>query len=262
MLRLFSCRVVVLLALEVILAGGQAPAPPPLPDRFDVISIKPAPSSRQGGGYDYPPGRFVSENRTARELVMLAFGTDSFRTAGGADWIGRERFDITATVAGPWQDGRPAVLVRHLLEDRFGLKAHRETRPLPVYTLTRARTDGTLGPNLRPVKTDCAAWRQNPEMPRCSTQTAPGQIIATGSEWSRTMQFTTLARATGRLVLDRTGLTGQYDITLQWDDPVANDQSRASIFTAVREQLGLRLDARTEPLEVVVIDRIERPAPD
>ena len=166
-------------------------------------------------------------------------------------------------------------MLRSLLEDRFRLSAHRETRDLPIYALVRARADGRLGPRLRQTTSDyCAKLREAAGKPGdtpiptgspvCGFRPAGnGNEITAGA-----LPMNELARflniLAGRTVVDRTGLTGVWDFDLKWSLPNAPnaDTDGPSIFTALQEQLGLRLDATTGPVEVLVIDRVERPIPD
>jgi uncharacterized protein (TIGR03435 family) len=175
-------------------------------------------------------------------------------------------------------------MLRTLLADRFGLRTHRETRDLPIYSLVMARKDGALGPQLVRSSIDCKQWiaEKRPQMgagtaspvapggkrPVCMTL-ATRRFITAGT---RTMNdlLGPLQAMTGRPVVDRTGLTGAFDFDLQWSSgPVAAPTGAAaapddgsSIFVAVQEQLGLRLEPGRAPFDVVVVDAIRRPTPD
>ena len=159
-------------------------------------------------------------------------------------------------------------MVRTLLRERFGLRAHVEMRRMPVYVLTVASTDGTLGPNLRKVEMDCS--RREPlsdGILPCGTRNQPGgTLVARGTNWETAILHREMAAVMDRLVLDRTGLKGQFDMRLEWTDPTAAAEAqsadRPSFVTALREQLGLRLERAIEPVNVLVIDRIDRPSPD
>ncbi len=197
-------------------------------------------------------------------------------------------------------------MLRALLADRFRLTTHKETRELPIFALTFARNDRTLGPQLRRSATDCAALAAargrrgsggqgaagGPdgrgvapavpmplapgERPSCGMRIGPGTIVAGGNQLS---QFASvLSTWVNRIVVDRTGLTGGYDIDLQWTPdqmpfgfggdrpagavPAPSDPNRPSIFTALQEQLGLKLDSQKGPVEVLVIDHVEPPTED
>jgi uncharacterized protein (TIGR03435 family) len=152
---------------------------------------------------------------------------------------------------------RDLAMLRTLLAERFGLKTHSETRQIPVYMLTLAREDRRFGPQLRPSKRDCAATR-------CTASVLSGKIQTNGYSMAQLADL--LTGNTDRMVLDRTGLTGVYDLELAWtpDDGPADVVTRDApgLFTAVIEQLGLRLEPGIGPVDVVVIDSVERPTPD
>ena len=262
-------------------------------DRFDAASVKPNRSGALNIGFDVPGNRrFTVSNAPLRDIVRFAHDVDDTRLVGGPDWIGSERFDIVATAERDipaWTpDGPPAVLlsmVRSLLAERFHLETHRDTRELPVYALVLARSDRKLGPRAGVSTVDCAAAsaradvRPAPaapaEVPACGMRIGPGQMLLGGVPMSRFA--TVLAGFAGRLVIDRTGLAGNYNLQLSWTPqgprlggpppegapplpPV--DPNGASLFASIQEQLGLKLEPTRAPLEVVVIDRVERPSPD
>ena len=164
-------------------------------------------------------------------------------------------------------------MLRSLLEDRFRLSAHRETRDLPIYALVLARADGRLGPRLRQTTSDYCAKRLEaagkagdtplaPGGPVCGMRPSVNEITAGALPMNEFARF--LALNTGRIVVDRTGLTGVWDFDLKYspDNAPNPDPDRPSIFTALQEQLGLRLQATTGPVEVLVIDRVEGLIPD
>ena len=168
------------------------------------------------------------------------------------------------------------ALLRPLLEDRFKLKAHVETRELPIFALVVARTDGRLGPQFRRPIVDCLALRQaaragappplppSSDRPACGVRMGPGKLSAGG--FSIENLVTMLSSTVERLVVDRTGLTGTFDVDLQWTQGdltgATPSDDRASIFTAVQEQLGLKLESTKGPVDVVVIDHVEHPTED
>jgi uncharacterized protein (TIGR03435 family) len=201
---------------------------------------------------------------------------------GAPDWIESERFDIEAKADreyAPQADG-PApellAMMRNLLAERFKLAVHHESRDQPVYALVAARADKALGPQLRRVDVDCAAEAARAmaarrggapppqtdanKMPPCGARVRPGQIMARGT----TLQQLTrgLSQFLGRTVIDRSGLPGTFDIDLEWAPEETADAKGPSIFTAVQEQLGLKLESERAPVDVLVIDRVERPDPD
>ena len=268
-------------------SSGQQPA------RFEAASVKPNRSGDLVIKLDFPgPDRVTATNVPLRELIRFAYDVEDARLQGGPDWIRSERFDIVAKSdhgLGLWgPSGPPAealTMLRALLSERFALTTHRETRTLPVYALVRASENGQLGPELRRSSLDCEAAtpgqpRQppptsDPARPTCGMRIGPGQMVVGGTPVS---QLTTvLSQFVQRLVIDRTELRGPFDLHLSWTPerllppgppppgapplpPV--DPNGPSIFAALQEQLGLKLEPQQAPLEVVVIDRVERPAAD
>jgi uncharacterized protein (TIGR03435 family) len=182
------------------------------------------------------------------------------------------------------------LMLRTLLVERFKLAVHHETRELPVYALVFARSDGKLGSQLHPASVDCEALRatgrdrgapppfpQPGERPTCGMRLGPGQMAGGGYPLSQLA--TTLSSFVQRVVVDRTGLAGNFDFDLTWspdqfqgggplgplpgsERPVGSDSSAPSIFTALEEQLGLKLASQKGPVDVLVIDRVERPTED
>lgn len=263
---------------------------------FEVASVKINKSGDNRVGIGFAPGgRFRATNVPLRELISAAYGQPqplaAFQITGGPKWIETDRFDIVAQAAGdpqPGRDGPPPVMfpmLRNLLADRFQLAVHRETRDSPIYALTLARPDGRLGSQFHAASTDCAALmarggRGAPPPPQtpgermpCGMRMFPGSL--SGGSVSMAQLSNVLARFVNRTVVDKTGLTGNYDLDLQWT-PDQMPQGRGdlppgvptidpngpSIFTAVQEQLGLKLESSRGPVQVVVIDRVEHPTED
>ena len=252
---------------------------------FEVISIKTRTRAATGesGGTTIafqPGGRFIALNTSVQSLLILAYRGDQFTLRPEQidrvpAWFGSTLFDIEAKVAGePSAVPIPmvptgAALLRSLLEERFKLKAHIESREFSVYVLLLARGDGTLGPKLRPSVVDCKAQPlplPPAGRPPWGVRRAYGTLSAGGA--TMTPLIGALGNAVGNAVLDRTGLTGSYDMELQWRQegaltatPTASISDDPSIFTAVREQLGLKLESRREPMDVLVIEHVEQPSP-
>ena len=253
-------------AIALLLLVAQDAAQKPA---FEVAAIKRSENIDAGGTLGLlPGGRFRAINWDARALIGVAYRTRPPRTLdrsqiiGLPDWALTERYDINAKIAAelaatidaPNRDPNlMPKLVQSLLEDRFKLKMHYEKRELPVYALVVVKKDGALGPRMQVSNVDCQADRS-----KCSIRGELGFFKA-GSVTMETLA-TTVSRPAGRLVFDHTGLTAKYDVDLEWADEAGSD--KPSIFAAVQEQLGLKLEATREPVDVVVIDRIERPAED
>ena len=237
---------------------------PQRPLTLDVTSVKPNTSGEQGGSSKAQPGRYVGVNVTLKRVAGLAY-RPAQEFIGGPDWIDIDRFDIEGSVEGTPNQEQMQEMLRSLLADRFKLAVHRETRQMPAYALTLARGDGRLGAELRTVA-PCAPSATPPTSParRCGGFTVgSGSLKGTGV--TMTQLAAELPSATeGRYVVDRTGLSGTFDVNLTWNadalsPTTTSAESAASIFAAIQEQLGLRLVPITTPIEVIVIDRAERP---
>jgi uncharacterized protein (TIGR03435 family) len=275
------------LVMGYTIAGAQAPATPaPV---FEVASVKRNLSGRVGGAIEIPPaGTIRFTNTTLRILIRNAYQLDAYTEqytlipGPYASFIGSAPGDVPHfDVQGkPPDNTKPAdrrAMLRALLEDRFKLRVHRETRRMPVYALTVVR-EGRLGPNLRPSKFNCQAYLAQ----RRAGGSAPEPVDANGNGWclypgyvdtSRTVSNQRFAGpvsllmqrvqfSVDRPIVDSTGLSGNLEwvLTFGWGaDPPADVPS---IFTALQDQLGLKLEARQAPVEVLVIDSVELPAPD
>jgi len=273
----------------VVTALAQTPERVP---SFEVASVKRNTSGDSRAPMrTQPGGRFVATNVLLKFLIAAAFGMPDppslidARILGGPEWIGSERYDINAKANiefRPSPDG-PArellLMIRSLLEERFKLKAHRETRELPIYELVLARADRRLGPEMRKPATDCDAAiaagipppRQPGEPPPCGLMAGPARTIAGGATMQQLAANLTVRLE--RLVFDKTGLTGRFAFTLAFTPdrmpteapppgipPI--DPNGPSLVTALQEQLGLKLEPARGPVDVLVIDRVEHPAAD
>jgi uncharacterized protein (TIGR03435 family) len=242
---------------------AQSPAGDAKPPAFEVASIKPNVSGAAGGGMaDRLGGLFTVTNLTLRNMIGSAFRDDTplmpFQIVGGPSWIDSSRFDIVAKAASGVSLKTATTMLRTLLEDRFALKTHAETRQLPIFTLVRAKSDGTLGPQLRRSTIDCQALAQQR---RADPTTAPPRPalcgmkfdIGTFSAGSVVISnlVSVLSGAVQAIVVDHTELTGSFDIDLRWSAGLPTDVASGdapsdapSIFAAVQEQLGLKLNPR------------------
>lgn len=262
-----------------ILLNAQAPS-------FEVASIKLNKTGEpQSVPQMQPGGRVTLINRTLRYLVQFAYSSlesqlHELQIVGGPDWADADRFDVVAKMEdslGPRPSANLArVMMRTLLTERFQLKLRTESRELPVYALVMARPDGRLGPGLRRrPDSDCVGFVPRPGSPD-PNGTRPlcgflrgGALGGEGTLTYRGVPIRALARpgamTRDRLVIDQTKLSGIFDIDLTWAvEAGANDPSieLPSIFTAVQEQLGLKLEPTRAPVEVFVIDHAEKPTPD
>jgi len=270
---------------------GQSPAPGGT-IAFDVASIRPLENGKPNAIGPPVNGTVRARGIDVRRLIQYAYDLDppfSRKPApeGGRAWIDKDLYEVVAQ--GPadltFPDARRAMLT--LLRERFDLKSHVEQRELPVYVLVKARKDDALGPGLRPSKVDCSAFSET------LLRTGRGAVareVSTNCEVVQSRDDRRRIQSRGpitiqdlvrriernpeidRPVVDGTGLTGTYDLDLVWapaqPGPGAAGAALAvapsdvlSIFTAVQEQLGLRLESRRAPVDVVVIDSVERPTP-
>jgi len=266
-------------ALAVVVTGAVVSAQPP-PPAFEVASVKPNKSGeRTGPHFRYEGLQLVVVNNNLLTIMRTAWRLPSSQVLGGPAWVRSEgeRFDILAKAADGTTRPQMDLMVRALLAERFKLRTHVETRELPMYALVTARSDGRLGPKLSPMDFDCESWTaarsrgesvaappSNGGRPICVLQSSTGSIRGAGvkiGDIARALSFLGLAE---RPVVDHSGLPGNYEVELRWtpDGVRQADPDVPSLFTALREQLGLKLEPTIGPVEVLVIDSVERPTPD
>jgi uncharacterized protein (TIGR03435 family) len=268
-------------------AGTQTPKPV-----FEVASIKPGSPVLTRISVQILGNRFLAENFNLKMLVARAYGMPENRVIGGPGWVDSDRYNLEAKAEGatipPNQLG---PMLQSLLEDRFQLKAHLETRELPIYELVVARG----GPKLKMSEDQTPPAPMSPAdmaalmgrggrgagpagpPPRGMFNRGNGQYQGTSVRLNTMVNA--LTQQLGRPVIDKTGLDALYDISLKWTPgaeqvpnpfalapplggaaPPPPDPSGPSIFTALQEQLGLRLESTKGPMEVVIIDSAEKPA--
>ena len=258
--------------LTLVRAVGDAAFPIPAPPKslaadapmtFEVATIKPSdPARPTGPGITMRPPDVITMGTTLGYLMGFAYDMHARQIVGGAPWVESEKYDI---VGRPQAAGVPSMtqfraLLRNLIEERFKLKTHREKRNLPAYALLV----GSNGPKMSRNET-------NPNGPPGAGFKAPGVMFvsnATMGDFATVMQGNVLDRP----VLDRTGLQGRFDFTLNWTPdesqfrgtgiqvpPAPADAKLPGLFTAIQEQIGLRFESVTAPVEVIVIDSAEKP---
>ena len=258
--------------LTLVRAVGDAAFPIPAPPKtlaadapmtFEVATIKPSdPARPTGPGITMRPPDVITMGTTLGYLMGFAYDMHARQIVGGAPWVESEKYDI---VGRPQAAGVPSMtqfraLLRNLIEERFKLKTHREKRNLPAYALLV----GSNGPKMSRNET-------NPNGPPGAGFKAPGVMFvsnATMGDFATVMQGNVLDRP----VLDRTGLQGRFDFTLNWTPdesqfrgtgiqvpPAPPDAKLPGLFTAIQEQIGLRFESVTAPVEVIVIDSAEKP---
>lgn len=245
-------KLLLLILLSAPLAHAQSPAP-----AFEVATIKPAAPSPDGHTHiNYPSGdRFSAINITLIALMQWAYDMPAKQILDGPAWLTSTRFDIAATadtnglsrsiVSDPKHDLK-RLMVQSLLADRFHLKLHEDSRMLPAYDLVLAKSGLKLQPSHSNGKT-----------------IGVGKAHFNGEGLSMALIAEEFSQIAGRIVVDKTNLPGRYDLKLEWtpDDAPSTDTSAPSLFTAIQEQLGLKLEPAKEPVPVLVIDHIESPTP-
>lgn len=266
--------------LAVILLAGTVAVPaqqvqPINPDdkaAFELTSVK---RNISGDGRTstraQPNGGWSATNVRLRAVIARAYEVREFQITGGPDWVNVDRFDIVAR--GPV--GTPAsqrfAMLRAMLADRFKLVTHVETREQPRYLLTLARPDGRLGPQLKQSKLPCAGQTTPQPGSDCGVDTSVNDRFGTMS--ARGVPMDNLAAALAnfainRTVVNRTGLEGAFDAELRFATEGAalavtnRSDDASSIFTAVQEQLGLKLQSDRGPVPFIVIDGVQQPTPD
>jgi uncharacterized protein (TIGR03435 family) len=302
----FTLAVAAIVAVPVINGAAGVPQVSStigLPDpskTFEAASVRQNKEGSQGGAWKSGDGNLTVRNLSLKRLTLFAFRLDDPQLIGGPGWLDTDRFDVVAKADAETTDSDLRTMTQNLLVERFALKVHTETRSLPIYALVMARADGQLGPNLH--ATDCESFSsgQGP----CGTDALNGRgrptgagsggggtmvsdagggrargyggsVGASGSGPSMTSMgsmaafASSLSRTVNRPVVDRTGLTGRFQLTLDYTMPgspaPANGDStpRApELFTALQEQLGLKLEATRGPVEVLVVDSAEHPKND
>lgn len=276
-------------------AAGSAQSAPmstlPTSASFEVASIKPNHSGEMRFFVSWQPGRFNATGMTVKFLITMAYDVKEFQVSGGPSWVNSERYDIDAkepdSIAQevdklPREQRRPLAdsMLQSLLADRFQLKLTHGTKDMPAYALVVAKN----GPKLqeaKPVDTPADAQSApggHPHGPMI--RMGRGEINGQGIGLS--FLASVLSQQLGRTVLDQTGLKSNYDVTLKWtpeqgegmmmagpgpggggpppDGAPQPDASGPSVFTALQEQLGLRLEPTKAPAEVLTIDHVERPS--
>jgi uncharacterized protein (TIGR03435 family) len=248
---------------------------------FDVASVKPNTSGEaESASMTVPGGRYAATNITVRQLIRIAYGLHDMQIVGGPEWIEKDRFDIEgkapgfATAAG-FRD-RARLMLRPLLADRFKLVIRHEARELPVYALMLAHQDGAVGPQVRRSPRAQCAGDAEPMMPARDAPEAGlklpcgAEVYSPGHLAARAMALSNLAlnisRWADRVVVDRTGLAGEFDWDVQWTPEVltadATPSPGPSLFDAVRDQAGFRLERQRAAVDVVVVEGVAHPEPD
>ena len=212
---------------------------------FDVASVKPANPNAVGSNTDSDPGRITMQNVTLKRCMMRAYEVPDIQITGGPKWMDESRYDIEARAGYAAQYAELNQMLQTLLAERFHLKLHHETRSLQGYAIVVAK-DGL---------------KMKPSAPgtRGHTNDNPGSVVSTGAPISRlALKLSVLLKVP---VVDETGVNGSFDFTLHWIPDGAPDPTAGpSLFTAIQEQLGLRLEGRKVPVDMLVVDSAEPPS--
>ena len=251
---------------------------------FEVASVKENHSGDAGQNFSITLGAYRLTNATARMFMRQAFRVQDFQIIGAPSWTDVDRFDVTAKIPGGASPSAVPQMLQALLRDRFALTVHHEMREMPIFALVLNRPNGTLGPSL--FRTPSAAVTECADAARRASRSAPdrsdgkpcgigitGGTISAGNA-SLTQLLGLLSPLVGRVTVDRTQLAGTFDYTLSWTPDQSEDRRASpggerpidpntlSLFSAIQEQLGLKLESAKGPVDVIVIDRVERPTSD
>lgn len=252
--------------LTVAAGSAQPPAPgSTAPKAFEVASVRPNTSGQEGFSIDPSHGSYSAKNVTVMRLIVSSFRLQNSQVIGGPSWLDTARFDVAAKGAENATAADVSLMVQQLLEDRFRLSFHIETRELPIYALTVARN----GPKLRKAEDGMCAAAIKASQPCVKLNEFKNGLVANN------LSLPNIARSLGRIlddrvVVDKTGLTGQYDIAVMWTNGAARpageeeNHSRSenpeSPFVALEEQAGLKLERARGLVDVFAIDHLEKPS--
>jgi uncharacterized protein (TIGR03435 family) len=253
-----------------VIAAVQAPAQKPA---FEAATIKPNNNVRPSSNIRPEPGRLVVSNVPVKALISWAYNVWDFQISGGPGWIDSVSYDIEAkTDSRPNQD-EMKLMMQRLLAERFKLSLHRGTKELPIYRLTQAKD----GFKLRPLKEgDCIVFdpANPPSSPKLTASDFCGNLTMgrgsfEGTSATMAELAVSLSQIVGRPVVNGTGIAGGFHIRLKFaaqsgtfpaaDNPAPAADDQPSIFAALQEQLGLKLESSKGPVEVLVIDSVSRP---
>jgi bla regulator protein blaR1 len=242
---------------QAIPVFAQSPASRP---SFEVASIKENTSgARNSGTSTRDGGLFIGTNVSVKQLIMQSYRLQDFQVLGGPDWVNTAAFDIQARAAEgavpkstePFDINKPdtlALMVQSLLEERFQLKVRHEAREMSVYILSV----GKDGAKLKAPAAETGSTNTN-------VSNGKTHVVGKGSPVGTLAQI--IGRQLRRPVIDKTNLTGPFDFELDWVNPNApTDEVGPSVFTALQEQVGLKLESAKAPVEVLMIESIQKPS--
>ncbi len=244
------------LLLPICLLAGCLFAQTPASPAFEAAAIKPSNQPPGHSSSHSRTGMFVASNESLRQLIREAYSLNDNQIDGGPKWMDADRFDINARAAGPAEGDEIMTMLQTLLADRFKLGFHKETRSLPGYALVVAKS----GMKIRPADAGESHVGRHSNSEHTSMEVEHAKIADVADALSRSLRAP---------VIDETGVTGVFSFKLEWtpENLSARDAPRdasdnPSLFTAIQEKLGLKLEARKVPTEIFVIDSAEKPIVD
>lgn len=231
--------------------------------QFDAVSIHPSAPDARGGGYNISPNRLEVKNQTLKDMVKFAWDLQDYQVSGASGWMDGDHYQIEATFAPGTSTADRAKMMQAMLAERFGLTVHHEPKEVSGYALIVAKN----GPKLE--KSTATEPGMNLGRSRSS-----GLRTLTGTQAKMSNLTSLLAGLLNRPVEDKTALDGIYDFKMEWqqdpaidsgfspkgDAPPAADQSGPTIFTALQESLGLKLENAKQSVDAIVIDHAEKPS--
>lgn len=262
MKRTFTCAV--LLTLGMGRGYAQSQLSSVVADSFEVASITPCkPGTSEPPGehagmvqFTFPGGRFKANATTLKFLLEWAYGMQPSQHSGGPAWMESDRFDVVAKAAGNPGEDQMKRMMQTLLSERFKLKLHHDSRKLQVYVVSLGKTAPKLFP---PKEGEAHSIRIAPQTGQ-NQEIVSYHVIAT--RFSLTQLTDIFARQLGRVIVNRTGLDGEFDFSMDFtpDENRPNPLDPALVMSAMREQLGLVLKSEETPVDILVIDSAEKAA--
>lgn len=257
--------------LTILVAQAAAPA-------FEVATIRLSPPEAQGALMNFPqPGRLALTNFTLRMLIGQAYQSDlgpGFQIVGGPSWIEKDRYVILGQAQGTTSRAEMMLMLKTLLVERFSLKAHSDMKEVDAYALVMARKDGKTGPKLEKWAGNCNGKPAPPAQPnatgpRCAAFFRPPGLVMRGVTMGVLANMLSASLANlGRPVVDRTSLEGEFNFDLETNfapasaNPAAANTGPPSVFVALQEQLGLKLEPTKTTVKVLIVDSAEKPTID
>jgi uncharacterized protein (TIGR03435 family) len=221
------------------------------PKEFEVASVRPSapqPAGQTSMGMSMDKGMLRATGMTAKFLIEQAYDVRDFQVTGGPSWLGSQQYDVNAKIEGEPTKEQLRGMMQSLLADRFHLQVHREKKEMPCYALVVAKGGSKLKAPEPDAEGKHKSGRMSMARGRVDGDGLPVEAIAHAVE-----------QVLGRAVIDKTGLTGDFDFKLEWTpDEARTDGEGSSLFTALQEQLGLKLESTKGPVEMLMVDRIEK----